>query len=616
MALKVVVNTDLNIRSGSGTENDIIGSAPSGCSYDVSGVKKDGGGTTWYKIGDGWVCGSYCDVSGTEDASGNSTVNQVATDVSATVGQVVSESLAQSVLGSGLTDTLSALLGTSLGSNTESTFFQERIFGAPYQFLASTDTRPGDNSNLGRIFSENILSEAPLLSLMPCKPNYLPSLNAEEKKNTFIALNNLAGELVGDTAKEAANDQLAKIETKYFTAASDHTEYMKYVNLLCRASAMFMGLGSLNVPGTETPYNSYNWANFRLSNIYDNSAAGGSSLSDWFKTIANGGIKEAAEKVKQTADGVVNAAKNGDTEGVLDLVSTKDYYVNFFVTPSTSYSESYSNRTEASAFEGLVNKGSDMIKEFSFLLGAGGVDAGTYEKSIANFTKELQGEMSKFIGGKDSILSRVLNSSQIIITGSNITFPEIYHDSEYSKSYRAEVHLIAPYGTRECIYLNIVVPLMHLLAFTLPRQTSVNSYGAPFLVKGNIRKWFSCEMGIIDTMEVSKGGQGDAWSVEGFPTEVTVSIGLKDLYSSLSMSKMDDLTSAYMFIQNESLMEYLAVICGLDLRRSEYKLKTDMATTLLGNMPTDLIDNTGEAAKEEVSRKAASIFRDVMGGRV
>ena len=47
MALKVVVNTDLNIRSGSGTENDIIGSAPSGCSYDVSGVKKDGGGTTW-----------------------------------------------------------------------------------------------------------------------------------------------------------------------------------------------------------------------------------------------------------------------------------------------------------------------------------------------------------------------------------------------------------------------------------------------------------------------------------------------------------------------------------------------------------------------------------------
>ena len=55
MALKVVVNTDLNIRSGSGTENDIIGSAPSGCSYDVSGVKKDGGGTTWYKIGDGWV---------------------------------------------------------------------------------------------------------------------------------------------------------------------------------------------------------------------------------------------------------------------------------------------------------------------------------------------------------------------------------------------------------------------------------------------------------------------------------------------------------------------------------------------------------------------------------
>ena len=39
MALTVTTTTDLNIRNGGGTNNEIIGGAPSGCSYEVSDVK-------------------------------------------------------------------------------------------------------------------------------------------------------------------------------------------------------------------------------------------------------------------------------------------------------------------------------------------------------------------------------------------------------------------------------------------------------------------------------------------------------------------------------------------------------------------------------------------------
>ena len=211
----------------------------------------------------------------------------------------------------------------------------------------------------------------------------------------------------------------------------------------------------------------------------------------------------------------------------------------------------------------------------------------------------------------DNILSRLLSDTQTIISGSNIVFPEIYHDSEFSRSYRAEIKLVSPYGDKEAIFLNILVPMMHMLALTVPRQTTVNSYKAPFLIKAHINKWFSCEMGIIDTLEIQK----DGWSVDGFPTEVTMSVGFKDLYSALSVSKTDSITSAYMFAQNQALIEYLSVVCGLDMKKSEFQLKAKLIRSIANKFPTDIIDYKEQSVREEAARMAVKIFGGMGGGR-
>lgn len=329
---------------------------------------------------------------------------------------------------------------------------------------------------------------------------------------------------------------------------------------------------------------------------------------------ATSGTGISMDQVNQAADKIASDMAN-PTDAILNSISTEKYYVSFYVTPSTSYSEAFSNRTEQSAFENLINKGEGMMKELAFLLGANAIDSSVISTSANNLSNEMKEELGKFNLTKgDNVISRLLTDTQTIISGSNIIFPEIYHDSEFARSYRAEVKLVSPYGNRESIFLNIIVPMMHILGFALPRQTSVNSYKSPTLIKAHINKWFSCEMGIIDSLDIQKGGDG-SWSVDGFPTEVTISIGFKDLYSALSMSKTDSIEGAYMFAQNEALMEYLSVVCGLDLKKSEYKLKMDLVKAIITKMPTDIIDYKMDEAREVGARKAMNLFRGMTGGR-
>ena len=65
MGFKVTTDTPsgVNIRSGPGTEYGVIGTSAKGNTYDSLSQQKDANGTTWHKVGDGWVCGDYMAVS-------------------------------------------------------------------------------------------------------------------------------------------------------------------------------------------------------------------------------------------------------------------------------------------------------------------------------------------------------------------------------------------------------------------------------------------------------------------------------------------------------------------------------------------------------------------------
>ena len=604
MALSLTINTPsgVNVRQGPGTTYDADTAMSNGDSAGIQEVSTDANGTKWYKTGGGWVCGDYVDVK--DDGSGGSSgggsgsgPTPIPTDTSKVNSNVSSEaSKSDSVSGKGITDYLTQSLSDSVTSDDALQLYKRRIFGLPHQFLSSCDTRP-NSGNLGRIYTQNIISETPVLSILPCKPNYLPSLDDEKKKGILDAMVSLTNDLVSDAGKTLAQDEISKVETKYFSVDLDHVEYMKYVNFLLRSCAVFMGIGDKIVPGTTETYASYRWENYRVSNTLDNSKTSSSLTS----SVSEDGLAKTAAKGMESAT---------DTQAMMDAISTENYYVNFFMSPSSSYSESMTNRTEQSQFESLLGKGEGMMKELAFLLGTGAVNQANMAASTQKLTSEMKSALQKFNGG-DGILSRLLSNVNTVIAGSNIVFPEIWHESSFDRSYRAEIKLMTPYGDKESIFLNLFVPWMHLLVFVLPKQTSANSYGTPFLIKAHSNKWFSCEMGIIESMETTKGG----WTADGFPTELSINISFKDLYSSLMMSKVDTPVNAYMFTQNQGLMEYLSVQCGLDLKKSEYKLKLDLIKAIVSNMPKDAIDNTAQEIRQKAARKAMEIFNNTTGGR-
>ena len=122
-------------------------------------------------------------------------------------------------------------------------------------------------------------------------------------------------------------------------------------------------------------------------------------------------------------------------------------------------------------------------------------------------------------------------------------------------------------------------------------------------------------MGIVDSLDIQK----EDFSVDGFPTQITVSMGIKDLYSSLSMgsaimdatSPTESLKKGVMFLQNESLMEYISVISGLNMKKSELAIKFQLVEALLGNIERDAWNVLQETARQGAARKAGNILRNI-----
>lgn len=622
----ITTTSKINVRSGPGITYEVVGSCGAWEMLTAIGVEPDVAGVNWYKIKDNcYVCSKFCDVgiahptdsNKKRDDNSNRRIRILSTqddnDISTNTRI---PNITQ--IGSGLDNSLDSFLNNEVAGSLQVATFKRRIFASPYQFLPSTDIRTDPDKNaakgdVGRMYASNILREAPILSIMPCKPNYLPSLDQKEKDRVQEALINLVSDAVTDLMQSAAQGTIDDIQTKYFSTDVDYVEYMKYVNALCRGAALFMDLGENTVPGTVKKYKEYNWSHWREADKFQGRTYDGTWES------ATETAKDVADRFQYGIDEAVGIyERHGSIEGTLrdpefmELVSTARYYVDFYVTPSTSYSESFSNRTEQSAFANALNKGSDMLKEMTFLMGANALDSSSLTQSMANISQSMRKNLERINNGKDSLFSRLLLDAQTIISGSNIIFPEIWHSSERNQSYRAEIKLVSPYGTREAIFLNTLVPMFHILAFTLPRQTGVNSYGSPFLVKAHINKWFSCEMGVIDSCEIQKGG----WTVDGFPSEITISISFKDLYSALPLSKVDSFQSAYCFAMNQSLLEYLSVLCGLNLKTSEFMRKFDMLTALLKNTPTDLVENAYATVQQSVINGVSRIFGNIGGGKL
>ena len=398
------------------------------------------------------------------------------------------------------------------------------VFGCPYQFMPEVDPRANFddavNDKPGVIYLDKIISRIPLLIMVPGEPVFLPDGSDAEKKFFLDMLN---GEDTSSGAGKTMEETLTSKPIKYYGLKPMWDKYYReFVDPMLNAVATFMNL-------RDVPYF-------------------GDSLGSW--------------------------AWENNLPDELNIFSAYRGGVAFYLNADSSFSEGFNNSSAPSALLSKVNSLSDIGREINFIMGSRG--EGTAMGKIHDTGKEIgakAGDITKEMMPTGLLSSLASGISSTVIQGGKLMFPEIWSDSSYSRDYSINLKLVSPDSDDYSIFLNILAPLVHIIALVAPHNVDVNGYISPFIVRVFYKGVFSCPMGLIQSVSFTKGGEGN-WSQSGLPTVVDVSISIKELYSTMSIGK-----SGTGMEVNTSQMDYLANLCGInimepDLRRQFYLWNT------------------------------------------
>lgn len=444
------------------------------------------------------------------------------------------------------------------------------VFGMPYQFTDIADMRleqdpnnpdkgPNPFTAFGQTYAEKIVARMPLLTIVPGNAKFMAKFTNDQKKTVISEV--LKG--AGPDENENTLKSVLKESGQYYNFYADWVGYYRYVNTLCHIAAVLMKVEDIKIP-----------------------------------TFGEGGTARLREYNWQMA-------------GSNPITATLSYRnaMCFYLNSDNQVSESFSNETTKTQLSDKINTVSDKMREMQFLMGAGtglyGSLTGNNDMTVAGQKENAKdsGIFSKFFGrgndgsGSDGVIGSLLNGMGAILEGSKMRFPEIWADSQFSKDYNISMRFMTPDSDNLSVYLNVIVPLIHVICLAAPRATGPNTYGAPFMVRCFYRGFFNIDLGMITSLSINKGGEGK-WSFSNIPTEVEVNMTIKDLYNVMAMS-MNDSSHANLdvtVLSNNTLMDYLSNMCGVNFSEIDigrtltlYKvLITEKASRFLPNIAGEL----------------------------
>lgn len=427
------------------------------------------------------------------------------------------------------------------------------IYGIPYQFMASVDPRIS-NSVMGRKYSEKIISKMPLLCITPGKVEFMSNYSKEEQEGVLASL------IEGGTETDISS--IIKNNGRYFTFAFAYKDYFEYVNGLCRVGARFLNIQNMEIDigGTKAKASAFNWEN---------------ALN---------------KKLKATF--------------------TSQEFIGFYMDSTDSVSETFSNETTQSQLSSTVNGVSDLAREIGFLLGAG---AGKTiqvmdEAKLSETMATIDNITNKYLNGS-RILKDIANNFATVAIGGKLLFPEIWADSQFSRSFDITIKLRTPDSDTVSWYTNIYVPLCHLIALAAGHQTeNANGYYSPFLIRAFYKGLFNVDMGIITDMSITKGKEA-AWNIDGLPTEVDVNLTIKDLYNMLSIVPGN---SPKNFVTNNILMDYIANTCGININQMDIQRSLEIYYILTRDRVIDLPNNLMRRFQDAIDTYGMNLYNSLL----
>jgi hypothetical protein len=339
-------------------------------------------------------------------------------------------------------------------------------------------------------------------------------------------------------------------------------------------------------------------------------------LADWSSGNAPGAMKGSgsADKTTAPADGNTSQASTpapdaaASPQGTQDLLTessiagasaddqSKWYdfllaelddgaqYVSFRVENTGDASESFSNQVGESEISSKINSisGSARSTRFSMADGnVGGGIAGKFVQGVASSVKDIA------MGAANS-----LGIDGIAALGGNAfaDIPKYWLNSTADlprMSYR--IRLVSVYGNRYSKFVNIWLPVSMLLAGALPLSAGPHAYTSPFLCQLFDRGRAQTRLGMIDSIQITRGLNNLAFNKIGEPMAVEVTFSVVELSNIVHMpiakgfNPIGDLSISSIF-DNESLYnDYVATLTSLSLTEQIYvgeRLKIGMTKYL------------------------------------
>jgi len=178
------------------------------------------------------------------------------------------------------------------------------------------------------------------------------------------------------------------------------------------------------------------------------------------------------------------------------------------------------------------------------------------------------------VGALDGITLNMTGKLLTLLLGeANLNLPLRWMDSSVSlPTHTFKMKLVSPYGNPVSQLINIYIPLAAIMAGSLPLATGMSSYTSPFLCSMHVRGYQTINMGMITSLEITKGTTNLPFNKGWKPLGVEVTFTVTDFNKILTLPVGQDLTSMMNVIydDNNPLNRYIQSLCGRDFRTSTF----------------------------------------------
>jgi hypothetical protein len=214
-------------------------------------------------------------------------------------------------------------------------------------------------------------------------------------------------------------------------------------------------------------------------------------------------------------------------------------FVSFRVDPTGPVSESFSNQAGDSPLASKINSMSSQSRETRFDMADGNVSS----NAIAQAVQGIVGDVASFVGG----LGDGLGFSGVAALGGSafVDIPKHWTSAsaELGRS-TYTIQLRSPYGNPVSQLLNLYLPLAMLLAGALPLATGPQSYTSPFICELYDRGRRQVRLGIIDSLQITRGTGNLGFDEQGNAMGIDVSFSVLDLSNLIYLPISQGLTQS------------------------------------------------------------------------